>query len=83
MNPGDWKMKRNDIKTIQKNDTFYCRRENGKEYMGSVVKVSIHNRETMVTVYLGVDDDDTPQYRAFYPCDCVEWSAETPEPVYG
>ncbi len=77
-------MKRNDIKMIQKNDTFYCRRENGHEYEGTVRVVRVmKNRETMVTIYLGVDEDDRPQYRAIYPCDCVEWSAETPEPVYG
>ena len=70
-----------EIKSIKVGQHFYCRRENGHEYMGSVVKVSVHNRETMVTIYLGVDEDDTPQYRAIYPCDCVEWSVEKPELV--
>jgi hypothetical protein len=78
-------MKRNDIREIQVGDEFYCRRESGREYTGTVraVRVVRSNRETMVTVYMGRDDDDAEVYRNFYPCDCVEWSAETPEPVYG
>jgi hypothetical protein len=74
-----------DIKDIVVGDRFYCLRENGNEYEGTVrvVRVVKSNRETMVTVYMGRDDDDAEVYRNFYPCDCVKWSAETPEPVYG
>ena len=74
-----------EIKDIVVGDRFYCLRENGKEYEGTVrvVRVVKSNREIMVTVYLGRDDDDAEVYRNFYPCDCVEWTAETPEPVYG
>jgi hypothetical protein len=74
-----------EIKDIAVGDRFYCLRESGNEYCGTVrvVRVVKSNRETMVTVYMGRDDDDAEVYRNFYPCDCVEWSAETPEPVYG
>lgn len=78
-------MKRKDIKEIQKNDHFYCRRENGKEYFGTVQTVKVmKNRETMVTIawYEHRDHLDAGHnYRNIYPCDCVEWSAETPELV--
>jgi hypothetical protein len=74
-----------EIKDIVVGDRFYCRRESGHEYEGTVrvVRVVESNRETMVTVYMGRDDDDAEVYRNFYPCDCVEWTAQTPEPVYG
>jgi hypothetical protein len=74
---------RKNIKDIVVGDRFYCRRENGNEYQGTVraVRVVKSNRETMVTVYMGRDDDDAEVYRNFYPCDCVEWTAEQPELV--
>ena len=73
-------MKRNDIREIQVGDEFYCRRESGREYTGTVraVKIVKGNGETMVTVYIGHDDDDIAVYRNFYPCDCAEWTAEKP-----
>jgi hypothetical protein len=72
-----------EIKSIKVGQRFYCRRENGNEYEGTVraVRIVKSNRETMVTVYMGRDDDDAEVYRNFYPCDCVEWSVEQPELV--
>lgn len=75
---------RKNIQDIVVGDRFYCLRENGNEYEGTVTAVrTMSNRETMVTflyadhtyegVYVG--------YRSIYPCDCVEWIAEKPELV--
>lgn len=71
---------RTTIKDIVVGDNFYCRRQSGREYTGTVraVKIVKGNRETMVTVYIGHDDDGVAMYRNFYPCDCVEWTAEKP-----
>jgi hypothetical protein len=78
-------MKKN-IKDIAVGDRFYCLRESGNEYEGTVTVVRVmKNRETMVT-FLYADHTDegvSIRYRSIYPCDCVEWSAEKPEPVCG
>ncbi len=74
-------MIRNDIREIQTGDIFDCERASGRYYIGRVksVRVVKGNRETLVTIDLGHDEDGATVYRAVYPCDCVSWSAHTPE----